>query len=116
VHPNVGYCTDGTRFVPTKLVDVAGLIPGAHEGNGLGNQFLSDLNETDVLVHVVDFSGKTDAEGEATEGHDPRDDIAFLEEELDQWYLGVLEKGITRYETGYTTQRTTPSRRNSPSR
>ena len=102
--PSVGYCEDGTRFVPTKLVDVAGLIPGAHEGAGLGNQFLSDLNETDVLVHVVDFSGETDIEGEPTEGHDPRDDIDFLETELDQWYLSVLGKGIERYETGYTTE------------
>jgi hypothetical protein len=102
--PSVGYCDDGTRFVPTKLVDVAGLIPGAHEGAGLGNQFLSDLNETDVLVHVVDFSGETDIEGEPTEGHDPRDDIDFLETELDQWYLSVLRKGIDRYESGYTTE------------
>lgn len=99
--PNVGFCEDGTRFVPTKLVDVAGLIPGAHEGAGLGNQFLTDLNEADVLVHVVDFSGKTDIEGEPTEGHDPREDIDFLEAELDMWYLEVLEKGIQRYETGY---------------
>jgi ribosome-binding ATPase YchF (GTP1/OBG family) len=102
--PSVGYCDDGTRFVPTKLVDVAGLIPGAHEGAGLGNQFLTDLNETDVLVHVVDFSGTTDLEGEPTEGHDPRKDIDFLETELDQWYLDVLEKGIERYESGYTTE------------
>jgi len=96
--PSTGFCEDGTRFVPTKLVDVAGLIPGAHEGAGLGNQFLTDLNEADVLVHVVDFSGTTDLEGEPTEGHDPREDIDFLEEELDQWYLDVLEKGIERYE------------------
>ncbi|WP_058365164.1 redox-regulated ATPase YchF [Haloparvum sedimenti] len=99
--PSVGVCEDGTRFVPVQLVDVAGLVPGAHEGRGLGNQFLSDLNETDVLVHVVDFSGKTDIEGEATEGHDPREDIDFLEEELDQWYLDVLGKGIDKYETKY---------------
>jgi len=97
--PSTGYCEDGVRFVPTKLVDVAGLIPGAHEGNGLGNQFLTDLNEADVLVHVVDFSGTTDIEGERTEGHDPREDIDFLEDELDQWYLGILEKGIERYES-----------------
>jgi ribosome-binding ATPase YchF (GTP1/OBG family) len=97
--PSTGYCEDGVRFVPTKLVDVAGLIPGAHEGNGLGNQFLTDLNEADVLVHVVDFSGKTDIEGEPTEGHDPREDVDFLEDELDQWYLDVLERGIERYES-----------------
>ena len=99
--PNVGVCKHGTRFVPTKLVDVAGLIPGAHEGNGLGNQFLTDLNEADVLIHIVDFSGTTDIEGEATEGHDPRDDIDFLEDELDMWYLGILESGIDKHETKY---------------
>ncbi|NHN41204.1 redox-regulated ATPase YchF [Halorubellus sp. JP-L1] len=99
--PDTGYCADGTRFVPTKLVDVAGLVPGAHEGKGLGNQFLSDLNEADVLVHVVDFSGETDLEGEPTEGHDPREDVAFLEDELDQWYVDVLEKGIERHRSGY---------------
>ncbi|WP_049896912.1 TGS domain-containing protein, partial [Haloferax sp. ATCC BAA-645] len=54
-----------------------------------------------VLVHVVDFSGETDIEGEATEGHDPREDIGFLENELDMWYLDVLEKGIDRYRSGY---------------
>jgi len=99
--PNLGVCRDGTRFVPTKLVDVAGLIPGAHEGNGLGNQFLTDLNEADVLIHIVDFSGKTDIEGETTEGHDPREDIDFLENELDMWYLGILETGIEKHETKY---------------
>jgi ribosome-binding ATPase YchF (GTP1/OBG family) len=99
--PNHGVCREGTRFVPTKLVDVAGLVPGAHEGRGLGNKFLSDLNETDVLIHVVDFSGETDMEGEPTEGHDPREDIDFLENELDMWYLDVLEKGIERYRSGY---------------
>jgi len=99
--PNHGYCDDGVRFVPTKLVDVAGLVPGAHEGKGLGNQFLSDLNEADVLIHVVDFTGETDLEGEPTEDHDPREDIDFLEEELDMWYLDILEKGIERYRSGY---------------
>ncbi|WP_313694093.1 redox-regulated ATPase YchF [Halorarum halobium] len=99
--PNHGFCTGDTRFVPVKLVDVAGLIPGAHEGKGLGNQFLTDLNEADVLVHVVDFSGTTDIEGEPTEGHDPREDVDFLADELDQWYLGILEKGIEKYGSMY---------------
>jgi len=97
--PRTGFCHEGTRHVPVKLVDVAGLIPGAHEGKGLGNKFLTDLNEADVLIHIVDFSGETDAEGEPTEGHDPREDIDFLEEELDMWYLEILEKGIDRYES-----------------
>jgi len=96
--PRVGFVKKGTRYVPVKLVDVAGLIPGAHEGKGLGNQFLTDLNEADVLIHIVDFSGKTDIEGEPAEGHDPRKDIDFLEEELDMWYLDILRKGIERFE------------------
>jgi ribosome-binding ATPase YchF (GTP1/OBG family) len=95
--PSVGKCEDGTRFVPVKLVDIAGLVPGAHEGRGLGNQFLTDLNETDALIHVVDFSGTTDAEGEATEGHDPREDIDFLEDELDAWYLDILGEQLSAF-------------------
>ncbi len=96
--PNTGFCRDNTRYVPVKLVDVAGLIPGAHKGKGLGNKFLSDLNEADVLVHVVDFSGNKDIEGEPAEDHDPREDIDFLEEELDMWYVDILEKGLNKFE------------------
>ena len=50
--------------MPIELLDVAGLVPGAHEGKGLGNKFLDDLRHADALVHVVDVSGCTDAEGE----------------------------------------------------
>ncbi|AWB26971.1 redox-regulated ATPase YchF [Halococcoides cellulosivorans] len=99
--PNHGVCRDGVRYVPTKLVDVAGLVPGAHDGKGLGNQFLTDLNEADVLVHVIDFTGETDLEGEPADDHDPREDIDVLEHELDQWYLDILEKGLERYRSGY---------------
>ena len=56
--------------MPIELLDVAGLVPGAHEGKGLGNKFLDDLRHADALIHVVDVSGTTDAEGE--EYHNPR--------------------------------------------
>lgn len=62
--PNYGACVDGRRSVPIELLDVAGLVPGAHEGKGLGNKFLDDLRHADALIHVVDVSGTTDAEGE----------------------------------------------------
>ena len=62
--PNYGSCVQGRRSVPIELLDVAGLVPGAHEGKGLGNRFLDDLRHADALVHVVDVSGTTDAEGE----------------------------------------------------
>lgn len=91
-NPREGYCIDGQRFVPVELLDVAGLVPGAHEGKGLGNQFLDDLSNADLLIHVVDMAGLTDSEGKPTTGHDPCKDILFLEEELDYWYLGILKK------------------------
>ena len=58
-NPREGYCIDGIRFVPIELLDVAGLVPGAHEGKGMGNQFLDDLREADALIHVIDVSGGT---------------------------------------------------------
>ncbi|MGB1697740.1 MAG: GTPase, partial [Thermoplasmatota archaeon] len=82
--PRTGKVVDGTRFVPVEIVDVAGLVPGAHEGRGLGNKFLSDLAQADVLIHVVDASGMTDEEGVPSKTRrDPLLDVAFLEEEID---------------------------------
>lgn len=91
-NPRTGFCMKGKRFVPVKLIDVAGLVPGAHLGKGLGNQFLDDLRQADAFIQIVDASGTTDIEGKKTENYDPINDIEFLEEELDLWFLGLLEK------------------------
>ena len=88
--PNYGSCIDGRRSVPIELLDVAGLVPGAHEGKGLGNKFLDDLRHADALIHVVDVSGTTDAEGKATRGYDPSVDIAWLRSEIVSWVQGNL--------------------------
>ncbi|KAL4815600.1 P-loop containing nucleoside triphosphate hydrolase protein [Aspergillus spinulosporus] len=88
--PNYGACTDGKRSVPIELLDVAGLVPGAHQGRGLGNKFLDDLRQADALIHVVDVSGTTDAEGKATRGYDPSQDIEWLRSEIVRWVLGNL--------------------------
>ncbi|EPQ67314.1 Bgt-3037 [Blumeria graminis f. sp. tritici] len=88
--PNYGSCIDGRRSVPIELIDVAGLVPGAHEGKGLGNKFLDDLRHADALIHVVDVSGTTDAEGKSTRGYDPSYDIFWLRSEIVQWVLGNL--------------------------
>ena len=87
-------CHVGTRFVPVKLIDVAGLVPGAHEGKGLGNQFLTDAMKADALIHVVDISGSTDIQGQpVTPGtHDPLEDIKFVEEEFDLWFKEILDR------------------------
>jgi ribosome-binding ATPase YchF (GTP1/OBG family) len=76
--------------VPIELLDVAGLVPGAHQGRGLGNKFLDDLRHADALIHVVDVSGTTDAEGKATRGYDPSQDIVWLRSEIVHWVLGNL--------------------------
>ncbi|MCX8158785.1 MAG: redox-regulated ATPase YchF [Candidatus Pacearchaeota archaeon] len=91
-NPREGYVKDGWRFVPFELVDVAGLVPGASEGKGLGSEFLNDLASADAFIHVVDMSGETDAEGKTTDGYYPGNDIKFIERELDLWYLGILKK------------------------
>ncbi|MBI5553330.1 MAG: redox-regulated ATPase YchF [Candidatus Diapherotrites archaeon] len=96
-NPRTGYCRNGTRFVPVELVDVAGLVPDAHQGKGLGNKFLSDLSQADVLVHVVDASGTTNEEGQATQGHDPVRTVQFLENEINQWYLQVIQKNWPKF-------------------
>ncbi|KAL2823107.1 P-loop containing nucleoside triphosphate hydrolase protein [Aspergillus granulosus] len=88
--PNYGSCIDGKRSVPIELLDVAGLVPGAHQGRGLGNKFLDDLRQADALIHVVDVSGTTDAEGKATRGYDPSQDIEWLRSEIVRWVQGNL--------------------------
>ncbi len=92
--PRTGFCINHIRFVPVDLMDVAGLVPGASEGKGLGNQFLDDLRQADCFIEVVDASGGTTIDGKPTKpgGHDPIEDIEFLEKELDLWYLGILKK------------------------
>jgi len=98
-NPRMGYCTKGKRFIPVQMIDVAGLVPGAHEGKGMGNQFLDDLRQADVLVHVIDAAGTTNEKGEPiTPGsYDPANDVKFLEVELDMWYLGIIKKGWEKF-------------------
>ncbi len=89
--PRTGYCINNQRFVPVELMDVAGLVEGASEGKGLGNQFLDDLRQADCFIQIVDVSGTTDAGGKEGKG-DPIADVRMLEKELDLWYLGILNK------------------------
>jgi len=90
--PREGFCINHIRFVPVELMDVAGLVPGASEGKGLGNQFLDDLRQADAFIHIVDLSGKTNAEGKPASNYDPTEDIKFLEKEIDLWYSAILKK------------------------
>ena len=98
-NPRIGYCIDHKRFVPVELLDVAGLVPGASEGKGLGNQFLDDLRQADVLVHVVDISGSTNEKGEPVTplSYDPLNDVEFLENEIETWYTTLVTKGWDKF-------------------
>lgn len=91
-------CVDGVRYIPLKIVDVAGLIPGASKGLGLGNRFLDDVRRADVIIHVVDVSGSTDSEGKPVEqgSHDPMEDVEFVEREYELWMRGIIEKDWNR--------------------
>jgi len=93
-NPKNAPCRGGTRLIPIELLDVAGLVPKAHEGRGLGNKFLDELRQANALVHLIDASGGTDFEGNpAPSGtHDPLADVQFLEEELAHWIAGILSR------------------------
>ncbi len=92
--PGNSSCIDGIRLVPVEIVDCAGLVPGAWQGRGLGNQFLDEIRQADALIHIVDASGGTDSEGKPCDPgtHDPRADVRFLERELDMWILQIVKK------------------------
>ena len=97
-NPHNSICIDGKRLLPIELIDVAGLVPGAHEGKGLGNKFLDDLMQAKVFIHVIDASGSTDLEGNPVDpgSHDPLEDIQFLEEEIVMWMYGILSRNWVR--------------------
>lgn len=96
--PRTGSCFNHRRLVPITLIDVAGLVPGAHEGRGRGNQFLSDLSRCDALIQVVDVSGTTDLEGNHTveSCSSPLLEHNFLIDEIDLWLTGILKEGWSR--------------------
>lgn len=97
--PRHGYCEQNMRFIPVKLIDVAGLVPGSYEGRGHGNKFLDDLRQADALIHVVDVSGSTNENGELVPAlsYDPSKDIKFLENELDMWCFQIIKKGWDKF-------------------
>jgi len=87
-------CLDGIRLIPIEFIDCAGLVPGAWQGRGLGNQFLDEIRKADALIHIVDASGGTDSEGTLCKPgeHDPLEDVKFLEHEITMWMSSILKK------------------------
>ena len=93
-NPVHSMCVDGNRFIPIKLIDVAGLVPGAHNGRGLGNKFLDEARQAHVLIHVVDASASTDSEGKSVPlgTGDPLYDVKFVEDEFDLWLASIISR------------------------
>ena len=93
-NPQNSKCVNGIRLVPVKMIDVAGLVPDAHLGKGLGNQFLSEIMEASAIIHVIDVSGSSDSDGNPVPvgTHNPKEDIDFFVREIDYWMLGILQK------------------------
>ena len=87
-------CLDGIRLIPVELIDCAGLVPGAWQGRGLGNQFLDEIRKADALIHIIDASGGTDSEGKVCKHgeHDPLEDVRFLEHEITMWLANILKR------------------------
>ncbi|MCY9091718.1 GTPase ObgE [Bacillus mojavensis] len=81
--PNLGMVEtdDGRSFV---MADLPGLIEGAHQGVGLGHQFLRHIERTRVIVHVIDMSG--------LEGRDPYEDYVTINQELSEYNLRLTER------------------------
>ncbi|MDT7891224.1 MAG: redox-regulated ATPase YchF [Thermoproteota archaeon] len=97
-NPRNSICINGTRYVPIEIIDVAGLVPEAWKGKGLGNKFLDELRRSDALIHVVDTSGSTDFEGRIVKPgtHDPLEDIKFIEEEITMWVFSHLKEDFEK--------------------
>ncbi|MEQ9763702.1 GTPase ObgE [Streptococcus sp. ZJ151] len=81
--PNIGMVRtkSGESFV---MADLPGLIEGAHQGVGLGTQFLRHIERTRVILHVIDMS--------ASEGRDPFEDYQTINNELESYNLRLMER------------------------
>ncbi len=96
--PKYGWCNGRYRYVPVKLLDVAGLVRGAHKGRGLGNKFLDDLRRASVNIIIVDTSGSTDEEGNPVppSSHDPLEDVIIVKEEFALWIASIIERAKSK--------------------
>ncbi|MCX6771004.1 MAG: YchF-related putative GTPase [Candidatus Micrarchaeota archaeon] len=92
-NPKNSKCVGGVRLVPVGMIDVPGLVPDAHAGKGLGNKFLDSIREADVLIQVVDATGKTDLQGNPCESASPAEEVAFLQEEIALWLSDIMSRG-----------------------
>lgn len=97
-NPRNSVCINGIRYVPVEIVDVAGLVPDAWKGRGLGNKFLDEIRKADALILVVDASGTTDEEGRIVNqgSYDPVKEPDFVFNEILMWIFSNLKEEINK--------------------
>lgn len=98
------------RILPASVsfVDIAGIVRGASEGEGLGNKFLANIREADAIAQVV--RGFADGDVVHVDGKvDPASDMETINAELQLADLETLEKAITRYEKEVRGRKLDPS-------
>jgi GTP-binding protein YchF len=92
---------------PVSFVDIAGIVKGASEGEGLGNKFLANIREADAIAQVI--RGFSDADVVHVDGAvNPASDMETINTELILADLQTLEKAVERYEKEVKTRRTEP--------
>lgn len=98
-NPRNSICIEGNRFIPVKLMDVAGLVPGAHMGRGLGNKFLDNIRQADAILLVVDASGSTSEDGVPVKPgrFDPIKEVDFIINEIDMWIFNNVKRDWEKF-------------------
>lgn len=97
--PADGYCLNGTRYIPVQIVDVPGLIEGASEGKGMGNQFLESVRDSDAIIQLFDASGRTDMMGNPLPVPEPgiAEEIDMVRNELRKWLSSFISRDWERF-------------------
>lgn len=93
-NPNHGSCNNGNRLIPVQMVDVPGLIEGASEGKGMGNQFLQSITDASALMLVFDMNEASKAEDF---GSTIDKDIKDIKEELIKWASSIIARDWDRF-------------------
>ncbi len=97
-NPREGFCKDGIRHVPVEVVDVPGLIPGASQGKGMGNEFMDGVRDSQALCHVIDGTGMTMPDGTPSDHRrDPKEDITIIENEIITWFADRIFRDWDRF-------------------
>ncbi len=97
-HPREGKCINGIRYIPVEIIDVPGLIEGASEGKGMGNEFLDNIRDADIIINLFDASGLTDKEGNVSENrYNPVEDLTFVNNEILKWMYSKIAKDWIKF-------------------